>query len=86
MVWSTDPKEGYLTKDGIAAMRSKLTNTIFRDEMQKIYERKDVAYNNLVEAAQDAMRELIRKMQSQLCDDPVIEDMCPAAVHPFSPC
>ena len=74
MVWSTDPKEGYLTKDGIAAMRSKLTNTIFRDEMQKIYERKDVAYNNLVEAAQDAMRELIRKMQSQLCDDPVIED------------
>ena len=74
MVWSTDPKEGYLTKDGIAAMRSKLTNTIFRDEMQKIYERKDVAYNNLVEAAQDAMRELIRKMQSQLCDDPDIED------------
>ena len=74
MVWSTDPKEGYLTKDGIAAMRSKLTNTIFRDEMQKIYERKDVAYNDLVEAAQDAMRELIRKMQSHLCDDPIIED------------
>ena len=74
MVWSTDPMEGYLTKDGIAAMRSKLTNTIFRDEMQKIYERKDVAYNDLVEAAQNAMRELIRKMQSHLCDDPVIED------------
>ena len=74
MVWSTDPKEGYLTKDGIAAMRSKLTNTIFRDEMQKIYERKDVAYNDLVEAAQDAMRELIQKMQSHLCDNPVIED------------
>lgn len=74
MVWSTDPKEGYLTKDGIAAMRSKLTNTIFRDEMRKIYERKDVAYNDLVEAAQDAMRELIRKMQSHLCDNPGIED------------
>ena len=74
MVWSTDPKEGYLTKDGIAAMRSKLTNTIFRDEMQKIYERKDVAYNDLVEAAQDAMRELISKMQSKLCDNPIIEE------------
>ena len=74
MVWSDDPKEGYLTKDGIAAMRSKLTNTIFRDEMRKIYERKDVAYNDLVEAAQDAMRELIRKMQSHLCDNPGIED------------
>ena len=44
MVWSDDPKEGFLTKDGIAAMRSKLTNAIFRDEMQQIYERKDVAY------------------------------------------
>ena len=35
MVWSDDPKEGFLTKDGIAAMRSKLTNAIFRDEMQQ---------------------------------------------------
>ena len=35
MVWSVDPKEGFLTKDGIAAMRSKLTNAIFRDEMQQ---------------------------------------------------
>lgn len=74
MIWSDDPKEGYLSKDGIAAMRSKLTNTIFRDEMQRIYERKDVAYSDLVEAAQDAMRELIRQMQHQICDNPVIED------------
>lgn len=43
MVWSDDPKEGFLTREGIAAMRSKLTNTIFRDEMIQIYERKDVA-------------------------------------------
>ena len=74
MVWSDDPKEGYLTKDGIAAMRSKLTNTIFRDEMQKIYERKDVAYKDLVEAAQDSMRDLIRSMQRQICDNPVVEE------------
>ena len=48
MVWSDDPKEGFLTKDGIAAMRSKLTNAIFRDEMQQIYGRKDVAYPDAV--------------------------------------
>lgn len=74
MVWSDDPKEGYLTKDGIAAMRSKLTNAIFRDEMNQIYERKDIAYKDLVEAAQDAMRDLIRQMQHQICDNPVIEE------------
>ena len=74
MVWSDDPKEGFLTKDGIAAMRSKLTNAIFRDEMQQIYERKDVAYSDLVEAAQNAMRKIISRMQRQVCDSPIIED------------
>ena len=74
MVWSDDPKEGFLTKDGIAAMRSKLTNAIFRDEMQQIYERKDVAYSDLAEAAQNAMREMISQMQRQICDSPIIED------------
>ena len=39
MVWSDDPKEGFLTREGIAATRSKLTNTIFRDEMIQIYNR-----------------------------------------------
>ena len=74
MVWSDDPKEGFLTEDGIAAMRSKLTNAIFRDEMQQIYGRKDVAYSDLVEAAQNAMREMISRMQRQVCDSPIIED------------
>ena len=74
MAWSDDPKEGFLTKDGIAAMRSKLTNAIFRDEMQQIYERKDVAYSDLVEAAQNAMREMISRMQHQICDSSIIED------------
>lgn len=74
MVWSDDPKEGFLTKNGIAAMRSKLTNAIFRDEMQQIYERKDVAYSDLVAAAQNAMREMISRMQRQVCDSPIIED------------
>lgn len=37
MVWSADPKQGFLTKDGIHAMRSALTNTIFQDEMHELY-------------------------------------------------
>lgn len=77
MIWSDKLQEGYLSRDGIAAMRSKLTNTIFRDEMQKLYVRKDTAYKELVNTAQDAMRELICKMQHRLCDSPIIEaKMC----------
>ncbi len=78
MVWSDAPKEGFLTREGIAAMRSKLTNTIFRDEMLQIYERKDVAYKELIEAAQDTMRELIQKMEHQLCDNPSSRTDAPA--------
>ena len=55
-------------------MRSKLTNTIFRDEMNQIYVRKDIAYKELTEAAQEAMRELIREMEHHICDNPVIEE------------
>ena len=32
-----------------------------------------LAYKELIEAAQDTMRELIQKMEHQLCDNPVIE-------------
>lgn len=73
MVWSDDPKRGFLTPDGIAMMRSKLTNSIFKDEMTEIYVKKDVAYKELTSAAQDAMRILIQKMQTGICDCPAIE-------------
>lgn len=77
MIWSDEPQEGYLSRNGIAAMRSKLTNTIFHDEMQKLYVRKDAAYRELVDTAQDSMRDLIYRMQHQLCDSPIIEaKMC----------
>lgn len=37
MVWSDDPRMGHLTKKGIFAMRSKLTGTIFREELKDVY-------------------------------------------------
>lgn len=72
MVWSNDPKLGYLTEDGIEKMRSKLTNDIFQDELLSLYQRKDVLYKEVTEAAHDAMRELIRQMETSLCDSPAI--------------
>ena len=37
MVWSNGSHKGYLTKDGIAKMRSALTNEIFEDELHSLY-------------------------------------------------
>lgn len=51
MVWSADPKRGHLTKEGINAIRSKLTNDIFQDELYSLYQEKDISYKELVSAA-----------------------------------
>lgn len=73
MVWSADPKQGYLTEKGIEKMRSKLTNEIFKDEMLSLYRQKDLSYKEVTQAAQDAMRKLAQEMETSLCASPVIE-------------
>ncbi len=73
MAWSADPKQGYLTEKGIEKIRSKLTNEIFKDEMLSLYRQKDLSYKEVTQAAQDAMRELVREMETSLCASPVIE-------------
>lgn len=51
MVWSTDPEQGRLTKEGVKMIRSKLTNDIFQDEMYALYQEKDISYDVLVAKA-----------------------------------
>ena len=75
MIWSADPKEGHLTKQGIEKMRSAVTNEIFQDELLELYQTKDVSYKEVVEEAQRSMRQLIGEMGSSLTASPVIEEM-----------
>ena len=72
MAWSADPKQGYLTENGIEEMRSQLSNDIFQDELLSIYQEKDLSYQQVRDAAMEAMGRLIREMKSGLCDSPVI--------------
>ena len=74
MVWSADPKQGYLTEQGIEAMRSKLTNDIFQDELLHLYKQKDLSYQEVRDTAQEAMRDLVQEMKSGVCNCPAIED------------
>ena len=73
MVWSADPKKGYLTRDGIAAMRSKMTNAIFHEEMKELYIKKDAAYKESVQTAKESLLLYIRMLESSESTDPVIE-------------
>ena len=72
-VWSSDPAQGFLTSDGIKAMRSTLTNSIFQDELYSLYQRKDISYKELTAQARASMRELVREMENTICDSPAIE-------------
>ena len=73
MVWSAEPKKGYLTREGIAAMRSKMTNAIFREEMRELYIKKDAAYKESIQTAKESLLLCIRVLESRESTDPVIE-------------
>ena len=73
MVWSTEPKKGYLTREGIAAMRSKMTNAIFHEEMKELYIKKDAAYKESIQTAKESLLLYIRMLENSESADPVIE-------------
>lgn len=73
MVWSADPKVGFLTKKGIFAMRSKFTGTIFQEELKDVYIRKEAVYKRSIQMAQDKLLELTCQMEQQVCPDAEIE-------------
>lgn len=70
MAWSADPQKGRLTPQGIAAMRSKMTNEIFRDEMTELYIRKDAAYKESIQTAKALLLERIQALETGAADDP----------------
>ena len=75
MVWSDDPRMGHLTKKGIFSMRSKLTGTIFREELKDVYIRKEEIYKRSIQTAQDKLLELTAQMEQRACPDTGIEQM-----------
>ena len=70
MVWSSDPKQEYLTQKGIKNMRSQLSNEIFQDELLSLYQQKDLSYQQTQDATMEAIGQLIREMENGLCHRP----------------
>ena len=59
-------------KSNSPPMRSQLSNEIFRDELLSLYQKKDLSYSQVRDAAMEAMGRLIREMETGLCHSPVI--------------
>ena len=73
MTWSVQPKEAYLTQEGIRKIKSTLTNQIFQQEMLHTYEQKSQSRDELVREARRAIRRLTREMSQSICSAPEIE-------------
>ena len=75
MAWSSQSGEGWLDRDGIRAIRSRLTNQIFQQEMLHLYEQKTVSRDELVRQARASMLELVKEMRQGICDHPEAEKL-----------
>lgn len=73
--YSANGKSGFLTKDGIAQIKSGLAKEIFRQELHELYERQTQRRDTLTQEAGEAMAELIRQIQASSLDNPRIEQL-----------
>ena len=64
MLWSDDPKYGFLRKDKLLHLQSILTNMIYADELKEVYIKKDIAYKDVTEAARETMRRIVDRLES----------------------
>ena len=64
VVFSSNPKEGYLTKEGIRDIKSAFATRIFEQDLLHTYERKTEYRNTLQRSAQERMAKLVASMNS----------------------
>ncbi|MEG0778687.1 MAG: MobP3 family relaxase [Oscillospiraceae bacterium] len=73
VVYSTDSKEGYLTKTGIRRLKSALANDIFRPEMLEYYSQKTEQRDEVNLRAQNVMKELVEHIETGTMENEKIE-------------
>ena len=75
LVYSKNPKRGYLTKKGIDNMRSSFANSIFKQDLVQIYDQKTSARNLLTEEAREKIESLVEDIQNAPNSNPQLENM-----------
>ena len=73
VIFSTDPKEGYLTKQGIKQIKSALVRQVYKDDLLNVYQKRTAHRDRLQENALEVMESLIQEMQSGEISNPKIE-------------
>ena len=69
LVYSADPAEGYLTKQGIERMRGGFARDIFQDTLKHLYNAQTDARNTLREQAKALVEDLTARIEAGSCVD-----------------
>ncbi|MCM1167541.1 MAG: relaxase MobL [Lachnospiraceae bacterium] len=75
VVYSENPREGYLTKDGIEKIRSAFANDIYKDELQNLYQQQTAVRDKLRSEAESVMKNLLFELQNGSFDDSQLEQL-----------
>ena len=75
IVFSTDPREGYLTKEGIRQVKSAFARRIYYADRMHIYQQKDTARQELQVQARKAMVECIAQLEHGSMDNVRLEQL-----------
>ena len=72
IVYSTNPKQGYLTKEGIDKIRSVFANDIFQDELKSIYQQQTETRNELKAESEEQMKDLLSEIGTEDIDEQLV--------------
>lgn len=75
LVYSTNPKQGFLTTKGIDQIRSAFANDIFHDDLQSIYQEQTLSRDELKAVSRTEFESIVRKIQKGGFDDPQLENL-----------
>jgi len=72
IVYSSDPRQGYLTKEGMAAIRSAFANDIFHEDMKSIYQAQTLTRDELKALSENNMKEIVAQIGSGEVDERLV--------------
>lgn len=75
IAYSVNPKEGYLSKQGVNALRSSFAKDVFAQDLHFIYEKQTGQRNELKQHSQDMIADTIAKINSGTYDNPTVENL-----------
>lgn len=75
IVYSSDPGEGYLSKQGVAHIRSSVAGEIFAQDLQSAYEKQTACRNQLRGGSRELVADIIARIHTGGYDNPEMEGL-----------